>query len=116
MASEPSLGQEGAQAIALLEQRGLNAGTIQVAKDLLSRLISIGPAQPAVEPDPEAHGKAEEAMWNWYLEWGEIARVAVGERRLLKEMGFLSGGKKVGVVATDDEAAGAEETAAEGAE
>jgi len=101
MSSEPSLGAEGAQALELLKSRGLNAGTIQVAKDLLAGLGSLGPAEPAVTPDPEAQAKAEELMWNWYLEWGEIARVAVTERRLLREMGFLSGGKR-GVVAEEE--------------
>lgn len=28
-------------------------------------------------------------MWNWYLEWGEMARIAISDRRLLRQLGFL---------------------------
>jgi len=34
-------------------------------------------------------------MRNWYLEWGEIARVAVTDRRLLRELGFLNAKRPV---------------------
>lgn len=110
MATEPSLGKDGAQALELLAQRGLNAGTIQVAKDLLAKLGSAAPAEPASQPDPEAQAKAEGLMWDWYLEWGEIARVAVSERRLLRELGFLNAKRPVG------EEDGGESVVAEGAE
>lgn len=29
-------------------------------------------------------------MWSWYLEWSQIARVAIKQRALLKELGFLT--------------------------
>ena len=29
-------------------------------------------------------------MWAWYLEWSQIARVAIKQRSLLKELGFLT--------------------------
>jgi len=32
----------------------------------------------------------EAAMWAWYLEWSQIARVAIKQRSLLKELGFLA--------------------------
>ncbi len=34
--------------------------------------------------------QAEAAMWGWYLEWSKIARIAIKQRVLLKELGFLS--------------------------
>ena len=29
-------------------------------------------------------------MWAWYLEWSKIARVAIKNRALLRQLGFLS--------------------------
>jgi hypothetical protein len=90
LASEPSLGSAGAQARDLLMQRGVTSGTLEVAQDLLRQLGSSAPAHAAPAVDANAAAKAEEAMWHWYLEWGEIARVAVKDRRLLRELGFLN--------------------------
>jgi hypothetical protein len=90
MASEPSLGSAGAEARNLLAQRGLNAATLEVAQNLLAQAGSTAPATTPTPMDAEAAAKAEQAMWNWYLEWGEIARVAVKDRRLLRELGFLN--------------------------
>jgi hypothetical protein len=90
LATEPTLTDTGAQARELLAQRGLNAGTVEIARELLRLLGSThtGPALPV--PDAEQTAAAEEAMWSWYLEWGEIARVAVKDRRQLRELGFLN--------------------------
>jgi hypothetical protein len=49
--------------------------------------------------DPAAQEAAEKAMWSWYLEWGEIARVAVTDRKLRRELGFLNHKRPV----TDEE-------------
>ena len=75
-------GPRGAEAVELLTQRGLTAATVQVARSLLDRLGTVAPAQAVATPDPEAQAKVEAAMWNWYLEWEEIARVAVTDRRV----------------------------------
>jgi hypothetical protein len=84
------LGEEGKQARALLEQRGLNATNVGEAQGLLERLGSLEPPREPAPLDAAAQERAETAMWNWYLEWGEIARVAVSDRRLLRELGFLA--------------------------
>jgi hypothetical protein len=90
LASDPQLGQEGKDARALLEQRGLNATTVGEAHGLLERLGSLEPPREPAPFDAAAQERAETAMWNWYLEWGEIARVAIRDRRLLRELGFLA--------------------------
>ncbi len=95
LASEPALKAEGAAARELLLTRGLNAAAIQAASALLEQLGTLAPAAPAVVPDPAQQAEAEASMWSWYLEWGEIARVAVSERRLLKELGFLNAKRPV---------------------
>lgn len=88
--TEPSLGAAGAQARELLSSRGLTQATVQEAKQLLELLGSTAPAHATPVLDPAQQAAAEQAMWAWYLEWGEIARVAVTDRKLLREMGFLN--------------------------
>jgi hypothetical protein len=95
LASEPSLGADAAAARSLLEARGLNASIVAVASELIAQLGAVEPAQPAAPVDPEAQAAAESAMWRWYLEWGEIARVAVTDRQLLRELGFLNAKRPV---------------------
>jgi len=95
LATEPSLEARGAEARELLTQRGLNAATMQVATTMLSALDATAPSGPTSVVDPEQAAQAEQAMWTWYLEWGEIARVAITDRRLLRELGFLSYQKPV---------------------
>ena len=89
MATEPSLGSKGAEARQLLETRGLSAPTLQAAQSLLTALGTTEVAEPAKPLDLAAQDAAESAMWTWYLEWGEIARVALTDRKLLRELGFL---------------------------
>ena len=32
--------------------------------------------------------KAEDALWTWYLDWSQVARTAVTQRVLLRQLGF----------------------------
>jgi hypothetical protein len=89
MASEASLGAQGREARELLGARGLTADVIQAAQSMLTALGTAEPVQQSKPVDVAAQEAAESAMWAWYLEWGEIARVAVTDRRLLRELGFL---------------------------
>ena len=43
-----------------------------------------------IDRDAEQLARAEGALWAWYLEWSQIARVAVTQRALLRQMGFVS--------------------------
>jgi hypothetical protein len=85
-------GAEAAQALALLAQRGVTAAVITEAKDLLTKLTQVAePAEPvSVEEQEAALEAAETAMWAWYLEWSKIARIAIKQRPLLRQLGFLS--------------------------
>ena len=60
------------------------------ARSLLASMATIatGGAGTTVDQEQEEAAKAEEAMWSWYLEWSQIARVAISQRALLKQMGF----------------------------
>lgn len=59
---------------------------------LLTQLTHV--AEPAeavsVEEQEAALEAAEAAMWGWYLEWSKIARIAIKQRPLLRQLGFLS--------------------------
>ncbi len=49
---------------------------------------------PPVEEPPEGDEPvidpaAEDAMWSYYLLWSAIARRAISDRRLLRQLGFL---------------------------
>lgn len=90
MPTEPSLGTRGAEARAVLTERGFTPSTLQIAETLLAALGTTAAAQPASPVDSAAQEAAEKAMWAWYLEWGEIARVAITDRKLLRELGFLN--------------------------
>lgn len=86
--SEGGLGAEGRAALELLARRGLTERVVAPAKSTLETIARIEPAR-APERDPEEDARAEREMWSWYLQWSQIARVAVRERRLLKQLGFL---------------------------
>jgi hypothetical protein len=89
LATEPALPQ-GAAARELLAKRGLIGENLEVARDLLQAVHSVAAAEDATEVDPVARQAVEKALWDWYLEWGEIARAVIKDRRLLRELGFLS--------------------------
>lgn len=91
-ASVGSYGPEGAAATAVLSARGLTAAVIDEARALLETVgrIETYPDVTTIDEDQEQLEKAEAELWGWYLEWSRIARTAVKQRVLLKQMGFVS--------------------------
>ena len=100
--SDGGYGPGGKEAKALLEKRGLTQERIDEAKALLDRLGATGAApakdKPAgdkkskekkAEEQAAEFAKAEAALWAWYLEWSEIIRTAIKDRKLLRLLGFL---------------------------
>ncbi len=79
----------GKQARKLLVQRGLSAETVQEAKRLIEQIGSIQEQPTIVGRSKEEEQAAEDAMWSWYLEWAQIARIAIHDRRVLRSLGFL---------------------------
>ncbi len=47
------------------------------------------PVIPDVTGAVEAREAATAEMWSWYLEWSQIARTVIKNRRLLRSLGFL---------------------------
>lgn len=91
-AGDAKYGAEGKKAVELLAQRGVTAGVVQEADTLLKSLAQVAkPAEPVSIEEQEAELQAaEDALWAWYIEWSKIARVAVKQRVLLKQLGFLA--------------------------
>jgi hypothetical protein len=76
----------------LLTERGLNDSTLGEANALLKRAGKIAKEPPAPAVSPEQAQAAEDALWQWYLEWSGIARAVITNRRMLRDLGFLQSG------------------------
>lgn len=76
------------EARALLAQRGLGGEELAEIERLLAKLPGVQEPAPHAGPSVEEQQAAEAAMWSWYLEWSQIARVAIHDRRLLRALGF----------------------------
>jgi len=90
-AGDAKYGAEAKKAQELLISRGVTVAVITEAKDLLSKLSRVAEPAEGVSPDQQEAEleKAEADMWAWYIEWSKIARIAVKQRALLKQLGFL---------------------------
>lgn len=81
---------DAALARQLLERRGLTATVMAQAEGLLAQARAFkAPVPDNKEQVAAQQAAAEQAMWAWYLEWSEIARTHISQRRVLKLLGFL---------------------------
>jgi len=83
--------EDSRQAMALLTRRGLTEQVLSQAKTLLvavKQTVGVVPLDPATQR--EEYARAEQALWDWYLEWSQIARSTITERQLLRSLGFLN--------------------------
>jgi hypothetical protein len=82
---------ESKDAVVLLGRRGLTSAVLDEARELLE---SVGEVAPSAPVDLDAHRqdieRAETELWDWYLEWSQIARATITQRQLLRALGFLS--------------------------
>jgi len=86
-------GPDGAKAKELLAARGVTPAVVEEARNLLSQLtkVAVSPISQAAITEQEAElARAEDALWAWYLEWSKVARVAIKQRQLLRQLGFLT--------------------------
>ncbi|HEX9621826.1 MAG TPA: hypothetical protein VF989_16890 [Polyangiaceae bacterium] len=88
-AGEAPYGDDGPEAHELLRTRGLTDDVIREAAALIARVQSFREGSVQKGPSPDPHAAAEAELWSWYLEWGTIARTAISDGRLLRELGFL---------------------------
>lgn len=91
-AGDAKYGVDAQRAHHLLNERGLTPAVVAEAKDMLAALMRVTEhTDPLSSATETAELKeAETALWSWYLEWSRIARVAIKQRALLKELGFLA--------------------------
>ncbi len=79
-------------AFAKLRSRGFTAERRQEARRMLQELLHV--KRPTV-PDPEirraAIHQAEAALWEYFVEWSQIARAVLKDARLLKLLGYRGG-------------------------
>ncbi len=83
--------QDSKDAMAILVRRGLTDQVLEQARALLRSVGQIAPSAP-VDLDAQREGieRAETELWDWYLEWSQIARTTITERPLLRALGFLT--------------------------
>ncbi len=82
--------KDAAAAHKRLVERGLGKAVVDEAQQMLKAAGSISTKQPpAPAVSPEDQQAAEDAMWHWYLEWSGIARAAIKDHRLLRQLGFM---------------------------
>jgi hypothetical protein len=84
----PAMGQ--GEALATLIRHGLTNEVLDDARGMLAQLRQAPPVEePSEDDDPVVDPAAEDAMWSYYLQWSAIARRAISDRRLLRQLGFL---------------------------
>lgn len=92
VAGDDKYGADAKSAQQLLAKRGVTPDVVAEATGLLTQLTHVAePADPISTDEQEAElEKAEAAMWAFYLEWSKIARIAIKQRPLLRQLGFLN--------------------------
>jgi hypothetical protein len=88
----------------VLETRGLSAAVLDEARELLDVFSKMSPPRDVstLEAEQKQLADAEARLWGWYREWSQIARIAVTQRGLLKQMGFASGRARPSAEEADD--------------
>jgi len=73
----------------LLTQRGLTDAVLAMVDPWVAQLAKFAGELPPPPVPTETESAAQDALWNWYLEWSGIVRAAIQDRSLLRELGFL---------------------------
>ena len=91
---------EAKEAMALLRQRGLTRSVVAQARALLEGIVRDPAPVPAPRVSAEELEQAERELWEWYLEWSQISRVAIQDGQLLRRLGFRRGRRDASKTAT----------------
>ena len=73
----------------LLTERGLTDAVLAMVDPWVEQLAKFAGEVPPLPVTTETESAAQDALWNWYLEWSGIVRAAIQDRSLLRELGFL---------------------------
>jgi hypothetical protein len=82
------LDQQGPEVRSLLEARGLGPAQLERARELLAELRCVSNSAAELAAFEEQQRRALEPVWAWYLEWSQIARVAIKNKSLLFALGL----------------------------
>jgi hypothetical protein len=86
-----ALDEESQAAMAILVRRGVTEQVLGQARSLLNTVGHTEPSAPVdLEGQREEFERAETELWDWYLEWSQIARSTISDRKLLRSLGFLA--------------------------
>ena len=83
----------GVLARVLLAERGLTAEVLRQGRELVERVKAGQASAREVREDEASFAKADEELWQYYLQWSQIARMAVKEKSLLRQLGFRPAGR-----------------------
>lgn len=87
------LGDEAKRARELLVRRGLTEEVLAEGERLLKAAQQLPSDAPLPPPPTQNVDEAEAEMWNWYLEWSQIARAVITEPRLMNHLGLGKRGR-----------------------
>ena len=79
----------GAAALVVLQRHGLTDAVLAEARGLIAQTTRVSGVLETEEESPDDLLRREAEMWDYYLQWSAIARVAIRDRRLLRSLGFL---------------------------
>jgi hypothetical protein len=83
-------GDDGEAALQLIADRGYGDDQRAQLADLVATAQSLGPAPSTPPPDADAHTQALTALYQWYAEWAQIAKVVITRRDWLILMGLAT--------------------------
>jgi len=78
----------GIEARSLLASRGLTAEVLAEGRRTVDRVLLYAPVANPNDWSSTAFERADAELWSYYLEWSLVARLAIKERRLLRQLGF----------------------------
>lgn len=95
VALEKAADRQSKEARALLKERGLTKAALDEVRGLLEQAATIGDFSdlPDLGEVAAEQERAETAMWEWYREWSQIARLSVKDGRLLQQLGLGTAGR-----------------------
>lgn len=99
-------GPEGIAARQTLEKHGFTDAVMASATLLLDALSKTADLDNVTDDVAEREKeKAVAEMWAWYLQWKQIARIAIVNRALLRQLGLVHAKSTVAGDGSDDETA-----------
>lgn len=85
---------KGPKIVALLRKHGLTPREIDAARGWLRKLRQLPKRRARAEPQTPDLEETIVPLWDWYLQWSQLARSQIHDGRLLRQLGFSRVGRK----------------------